>query len=377
VTTTEYCQDFVYENDILKQFDQPEGYVEPNGTGYQYVYRLQDFWSNTRITYADDNNDGQVTSSEIRREQNYYPFGLEHKGYNTSSYGAKNNLKTYQKQEFTEDLGLNTHEWKYRMSDPAIGRFWQVDPLAEDYMYNSTYAFQENKMGMGIELEGLELAPVNPIDMFNFEGGGKPTLTFGLHNIVLPTAERSTEGGVGAFVGNFFKSIWNGVANTWNASMNGANSGDMAADGIAELGNMTRRIEKGEATQEDVENTAAVLVMSMLRGKAGGNRPTIKQQASSIKNNLNGGKNSVHVKTPNGLIRYDLEGRTHGGVETPHKQSYKVNTNPNTGKTNLSRTSKKAEAMDQQDVRTVKKVLKKREQSNSNSNSNSSSNNGG
>lgn len=34
-----------------------------------------------------------------------------------------------------------------------------IDPLAEDYPYNSTYAFQENKMGMGRELEGLELAP--------------------------------------------------------------------------------------------------------------------------------------------------------------------------------------------------------------------------
>lgn len=34
-----------------------------------------------------------------------------------------------------------------------------IDPLAEKYPYNSTYAFQENKMGMGVELEGLELAP--------------------------------------------------------------------------------------------------------------------------------------------------------------------------------------------------------------------------
>lgn len=41
----------------------------------------------------------------------------------------------------------------------AIGRFMSVDPLAEKYPYNSTYAFQENKMGMGKELEGLELAP--------------------------------------------------------------------------------------------------------------------------------------------------------------------------------------------------------------------------
>jgi len=71
--------------------------------------------------------------------------------------GVKNNLDTYQGQEFTEDLGLNTHEWRYRVSDPTIGRFWQIDPLAEKYTYNSTYAFQENKMGMGVELEGLEL----------------------------------------------------------------------------------------------------------------------------------------------------------------------------------------------------------------------------
>ncbi|TRX32720.1 hypothetical protein [Flavobacterium restrictum] len=32
-----------------------------------------------------------------------------------------------------------------------------IDPLAEDYAYNSTYAFQENKLGLGRELEGLEL----------------------------------------------------------------------------------------------------------------------------------------------------------------------------------------------------------------------------
>lgn len=156
-TTTDYIGNYVYENGIIKQITHPEGYVEPDGAGWQYVYRLTDIWGNTRITFADDNNNGSVNSSEIRREQNFYPFGLEHKGYNGASYGAKNNLKTYQKQEFTEDLGLNTHEWRYRVSDPSIGRFWQVDPLAEDYMYNSTYAFQENKMGMGIELEGLEL----------------------------------------------------------------------------------------------------------------------------------------------------------------------------------------------------------------------------
>ncbi len=158
LTTTDYNGNYVYENGNLKQITQPEGYIEPDGSSWQYVYRYTDMWGNTRITYADDNGNGSIDpATEIRREQNYYPFGMEHKGYNFASYGVENDLKTYQKQEFTKELGLNTHEWKFRMSDPATGRFWQVDPLAEDYVYNSTYAFQENKLGMGTELEGKEL----------------------------------------------------------------------------------------------------------------------------------------------------------------------------------------------------------------------------
>lgn len=42
------------------------------------------------------------------------------------------------------------------MHDPAIGRFGAVDPLAEKYAYNSTYAFSENKLINGVDLEGLE-----------------------------------------------------------------------------------------------------------------------------------------------------------------------------------------------------------------------------
>ncbi len=60
-------------------------------------------------------------------------------------------------QERQDELGLNWDSFKYRNYDYAIGRFMSVDPLAEKYPYNSTYAFQENKMGLGRELEGLEL----------------------------------------------------------------------------------------------------------------------------------------------------------------------------------------------------------------------------
>lgn len=63
----------------------------------------------------------------------------------------------YQGQERQDELGLNWDSFKWRNYDYAIGRFMSIDPLAESYTYNSPYAFQENKMGMGRELEGLEL----------------------------------------------------------------------------------------------------------------------------------------------------------------------------------------------------------------------------
>ncbi len=47
-------------------------------------------------------------------------------------------------------------EFEFRMYDPAIGRFMQIDPLAEDYAYQSVYNFAENRVIDGNELEGLE-----------------------------------------------------------------------------------------------------------------------------------------------------------------------------------------------------------------------------
>ena len=124
-----------------------------------------------------------MSQNEIVSETNYYPFGLAHKGYNehVNSTNLGENWK-YQGQERTTDMNLNIDEWKYRVSDPAIGRFWQIDPLAEDYYYNSTYAFQENKLGMGTELEGkeLQLAPWLLKDAAkNSSGVGAHALGFG------------------------------------------------------------------------------------------------------------------------------------------------------------------------------------------------------
>lgn len=75
----------------------------------------------------------------------------------------------------TEDLGLNVLQFKFRIHDPAIGRFWQIDPLAEEYVYNSTYAFSENRVIDAWELEGLEKVLVNDREERPKDDGTKGT----------------------------------------------------------------------------------------------------------------------------------------------------------------------------------------------------------
>ena len=55
------------------------------------------------------------------------------------------------------------HTFEYRMHDTRIGRFWSVDPLAAKFPWNSTYAFAENRVVDGRELEGLEWDPNKPL----------------------------------------------------------------------------------------------------------------------------------------------------------------------------------------------------------------------
>ena len=54
----------------------------------------------------------------------------------------------------------NSLNYKYRMHDPRIGRFFATDPLEFEFPWNSPYAFSENIVIHMIELEGLETADV-------------------------------------------------------------------------------------------------------------------------------------------------------------------------------------------------------------------------
>ena len=162
ITTTLYVGNAVYVNDTLQFFATGEGRARVNtgNEGWIYDYFLKNHLGNTRMMITDDYN----VSRPILEASSYYPFGLKQKGIGLTAGSPLHNYKnTFQKQEFNEDLGIDLYGFKYRMDDPQIGRFWQVDPMADKYVYNSTYAFSENHLTGHIELEGLEKISINDV----------------------------------------------------------------------------------------------------------------------------------------------------------------------------------------------------------------------
>jgi RHS repeat-associated protein len=55
----------------------------------------------------------------------------------------------------------NSQDHKYRSYDPRLGRYKSLDPLFRDYPWNSPYAYAENRVIDGIDLEGLEYISVH------------------------------------------------------------------------------------------------------------------------------------------------------------------------------------------------------------------------
>jgi RHS repeat-associated protein len=85
--------------------------------------------------------------------RDYYPFGMEMPG---RSYEAGDYRFGFQAQEGDPEWFEGALSFKYRIHDPRIGRFLSVDPLFREYPWNSTYAFSENRLIDGVDLEGGE-----------------------------------------------------------------------------------------------------------------------------------------------------------------------------------------------------------------------------
>lgn len=123
-------------------------------------YELNDHLGNVLSTISDhrigvgSSITADYYTADVRSAQDYYPFGMLMPGRH---WGGDYQFG-YQSQEKDNEIKgeANSLNYKYRMDDPRLGRFQAVDPLAAKFAWNSPYAFSENRVIDGIDLEGKE-----------------------------------------------------------------------------------------------------------------------------------------------------------------------------------------------------------------------------
>ncbi|MFH6996039.1 RHS repeat domain-containing protein [Flavobacterium sp. FlaQc-48] len=92
---------------------------------------------------------------DVLSYSDYYPFGMQVPTRHGQSDSYRYGFQGQEKDDELKGEG-NSLNYTFRMHDPRIGRFLSVDPLTKSYPHNSPYAFSENRVIDGMELEGLE-----------------------------------------------------------------------------------------------------------------------------------------------------------------------------------------------------------------------------
>ncbi|MDK2772183.1 MAG: RHS repeat-associated core domain-containing protein, partial [Flavobacterium sp.] len=180
-TTSYLSGGFQYKNTNLQMFPHAEGYVNvtrsrvSSGFLFNYVYNYKDHLGNIRMSYTFDYS---INDLKVLEENHYYPFGLKHENYN-------NNLNTflvaeeiveiknppssmptveytnyqykYNGKEYQDELGLNMYDYGARNYDPALGRWMNIDPLAEKYSSFTPYNYAVNNPMYFIDLDGMKI----------------------------------------------------------------------------------------------------------------------------------------------------------------------------------------------------------------------------
>ncbi|MFA7616849.1 MAG: DUF6443 domain-containing protein [Weeksellaceae bacterium] len=184
----DYLDGFQYAGEILNFFPTAEGYVRatpvgnitpgapPTGYAYSYVYNYTDHLGNVRLSYSMDHLTGKL---KILEENHYYPFGLRHEVYVSGTkldfsrnpgdgiepepglppvldYVTRMEYQyKYNGKELQDELGLSWYDYGARNYDATIGRWMNVDPLAEKKPNWTPYRYAFNNPNFFTDPNGM------------------------------------------------------------------------------------------------------------------------------------------------------------------------------------------------------------------------------
>jgi len=169
ITSTDYCGNYIYENDTLKMILTPEGYIQ-NGV---YYYYLKDHLGSNRVVLRQD--------GAIVERDNYYPSGARF-GESVLNGGSVQPYR-HTGMEMQGMHGLNWIDNEARMRSVNVPEFTTLDPLAEKYYSISPYAYVLNNPVRNVDPDGriVKIGDVNDrkevLSMINSRAAG----TFGIN----------------------------------------------------------------------------------------------------------------------------------------------------------------------------------------------------
>ncbi|HJR99860.1 MAG TPA: RHS repeat-associated core domain-containing protein, partial [Flavobacterium sp.] len=287
-TQTDYLAGgFQYKVNELQFFPHPEGYVNVIDDKYNYVFNYTDHLGNIRVSYGVDPS---TSTLKILEENHYYPFGLKHEGYNMDykmyqkiQSGAiairlaaplqPNYKYRYNSKEFQDELGLNVYDYDNRVYDQAVGRFWQIDPKAENGRRWSPYNYCFNNPVYFLDPDGMW---PDPAWLKNYVKGAW-SATINLAAGVATSTYNSASNGV-----NATKSVYNaykndGVKGAVKEYANQVYTTSGAKSAVATVKKASTGDAKAVATT--VFNVAAVVIVHKV---AKGSGATVEASEGSI-----------------------------------------------------------------------------------------------
>ncbi|WP_295230554.1 DUF6443 domain-containing protein [uncultured Chryseobacterium sp.] len=155
-TNTDYLDGFQYQVSLVAEGDDSSNFLQffPTSEGYfdfqqnKYIYNYTDHLGNVRLSYFNNGNG----STEVLEENNYYPFGLKHGGYNELAGNPAYQYK-YNGKELQTETGMYDYGARFYM--PDIGRWGVIDPAAELGRRFSSYNYAFDNPVMFIDPDGM------------------------------------------------------------------------------------------------------------------------------------------------------------------------------------------------------------------------------